>query len=322
MEQSRPTRAPAQVARILFIVSLIAALTVAGFSVASIGWFPGVRILLAGMYLIPVLAATLWFRIRGGLVTAAVISLCSYAHLLFSPPRETGAQENHMAMIAIYWVLALTAGALLVFQEREKARRLAAEEQAERQAVVESITALLGALRARDEYTEEHSQHVAGLAVAIGRRRGLPPDRLEVILGAALMHDVGKIGIRDDVLLKPEELTEEERRRIQQHPQVAADILLPIRGAREIADIVLAHHECPDGSGYPQGRDAAHIPLEAHILHAADVFCSLTEVRAYKEAWREEEALAMMDAQAGRKFEAESVRLLAEIVRERHAQAA
>ena len=322
MEQSRPTRAPAQVARILFIVSLVAALTVAGFSVASIGWFPGVRILLAGMYLIPVLAATLWFRIRGGLITAAVISLCSYAHLLFSPPGEMGAQENHMAMIAIYWMLALTAGALLIFQEREKARRLLAEERAEREAVVQGISGLLGALRARDQYTEEHSQHVADLAVEIGRRRGMPPERLEVILGAALMHDVGKIGIRDDVLLKPEELTEEERRRIQQHPAVAADILRPIRGAHEIADIVLAHHECPDGSGYPQGRDSAHIPVEAHILHVADVFCSLTEARTYKEPWSDTHALAMMRGLAGGKFETESVRLLEEIVRERRARAA
>ena len=195
------------------------------------------------------------------------------------------------------------------------------EEQAARQAVAEGVSGLLAALRARDEYTEEHSEHVAGLAVEIGGRRRLLPDRLELLRLAALMHDLGKIGVRDDVLLKPEELTEEERVRIQRHPEVAADILRPIRGARHIADIVLAHHECPDGTGYPQGLDQAQIPLEAHILHVADVFCSLTESRTYKEAWSEVDALNMMRAEAGTKFEVESMRLLEEVIAERHAQA-
>jgi len=187
-----------------------------------------------------------------------------------------------------------------------------AEEQSARGAVVEGVSGLLGALRARDQYTEEHSEHVARWAVEIGTRRGLPPDRLEVLRLAALMHDLGKIGVRDDVLLKPEELTEEERIRIQQHPQIAADILRPIRGASHIADIVLAHHECPDGSGYPRGLQDRHIPLEAHILHVADVFCSLTESRTYKRAWSAADALAMMKAEAGSKFDRESVRLLDE----------
>jgi putative nucleotidyltransferase with HDIG domain len=192
------------------------------------------------------------------------------------------------------------------------------EEQRARAAVVEGISGLLIALRARDEYTEQHSEHVAEVAVEIGRRRNLPPDRLEMLRLAALMHDLGKIGVRDDVLLKPEELTEEERVRIQTHPAVAADILRPIRGARHIADIVLAHHECPDGSGYPRGLEQAHIPLEAHILHVADVFCSLTEFRPYKQAWSEADALGMMQTEAGSKFETESVRLLKEVITERH----
>jgi putative nucleotidyltransferase with HDIG domain len=187
------------------------------------------------------------------------------------------------------------------------------EEQAARKSVVEGVSGLLVALRERDEYTEQHSEHVAELAVKIGGRRGLPPDRLEVLRLAALMHDLGKIGVRDDVLLKPEELTEDERIRIRQHPAIAADILRPIRGARHIADIVLAHHECPDGSGYPQGLREPNIPLEANILHAADVFCSLTESRPYKHAWTESDALAIMKAEAGSKFEAESVRLLDEV---------
>lgn len=322
MKPPRPTRAPAKKARIVLLVSLVAAVTVAHMSVQEIHWFPGIRVLLAGMYLVPILAATMWFRFWGGLLTAAVISIFYYGQAHLELTRASRPDEHQLAMLVVYWLLALTGGALLVFQEREKARRLEAEERAEREAVVQGISGLLGALRARDEYTEEHSQRVATLAVEIGRRRGLPSDRLEILRLAALMHDLGKIGVRDDILLKPEELTQEERIRIQLHPTVAANILLPIHGAHEIADIVLAHHECPDGSGYPQGRDQGHIPLEAHILHVADVLCSLTESRTYKQAWDVRDALAMMKTEAGTKFEAESVRLLEEALRERPTPAA
>jgi HD-GYP domain-containing protein (c-di-GMP phosphodiesterase class II) len=150
----------------------------------------------------------------------------------------------------------------------------------------------------------------------VGRARGLSPDSLEILRLAALMHDVGKIGVPDDVLFKPDSLTREERDLINQHPVIAAGILEAIDGTRDIADIVLAHHECPDGSGYPSGLRATQIPLEAAILSVADVFVALTEARPYKEAKTPQAALAWMQAMSGSKLDAESVRVLTQITTE------
>jgi HD-GYP domain-containing protein (c-di-GMP phosphodiesterase class II) len=127
---------------------------------------------------------------------------------------------------------------------------------------------------------------------------------------------VGKIGIRDDVLLKPHGLSEEELAVIKQHPVIAAEILRPIRGAREIADIVLAHHECPDGSGYPRGCKEEEIPVEARIVRVADVFSSLIEERPYKAAVEVTRAMKIIKELAGTKLDVDGVRVLQHLVDE------
>ena len=102
----------------------------------------------------------------------------------------------------------------------------------------------------RDRYTREHSERVAELALQVGRKLGIAADRLELVRLAALVHDVGEIGVPDDVLFQPDDLTPVERSIVERHPAVAADILSRISGTEEIAGIVVAHHECSDGSGY------------------------------------------------------------------------
>lgn len=313
-EQSHNAASNSKVPRALFIATLVAVLTIVHFTTVDGGHsLRAIHILLAGMYIVPILAAALWFGIWGGIITAVATSLAYFAHMRVSWPDQPGANASQLGIIAVYWVFAASSAILVWFQERERRRRQMAEERSERTAVVQGICGLLSALRARDEYTQQHSEHVAALAVKVARRRGLPDERVQIVRLAALVHDIGKIGIRDDVLLKPEELTEEERIRIKRHPALAAEILRPIHGAREIADIVLAHHECPDGSGYPNGWKEEQIPIEAHIIHAADVFCSLTESRPYKQALPSTTVKQIMDGMAGTKLDAESVRLLEEI---------
>jgi HD-GYP domain-containing protein (c-di-GMP phosphodiesterase class II) len=118
------------------------------------------------------------------------------------------------------------------------------------------------------------------------------------------------------VLLKPHELSEEELATIKQHPVIAAEILRPIRGANEIADIVLAHHECPDGSGYPRGSKGDQIPLEARIVRVADVLASLVEERPYKQSMETKQAMAIMKELAGSKLDADTARILQQLVDE------
>ena len=316
IEQHGNRRAP----RVLFLATAVVAVTVAHFTVGgTTHGFHVVHIILAGAYLVPIVAASVWFGRRGGLLTTAVVSLAYYMHIRLSWPDQPMENANQMAMIAVFWVLGIVAGSLEDLQERERRRRLAAERQAEREAVIEGIAGLSNALRARDEYTREHSEHVSRLAVAIGRYRGLTSDRLDLLRLAGLVHDIGKIGVRDDVLLKPHELTAEEHTAMERHPAVAAEILRPIHGAREIAEIVLAHHECPDGSGYPRGCRGDEIPLEAHIIRVADVFASIIERRPYKPAIESGVAIEMMRESSGTKLDSESLRALEQILRERGA---
>ncbi len=304
-----------RVPRALFIATLVAVLTIVHFTTVDGGHsLRAIHILLAGMYIVPILAAALWFGIWGGIITAVATSLAYFAHMRVSWPDQPAANASQLGIIAVYWVFAASSAVLVWLQERERRRRQMAEERSERTAVVQGICGLLSALRARDEYTQQHSERVAALAVEIAQRRGLSDERVQTVRLAALVHDIGKIGIRDDVLLKPEELTEEERIRIKRHPALAAEILRPIHGTREIVAIVLAHHECPDGSGYPNGWKQDQIPLEAHIIHVADVFCSLTESRPYKEALPPATVTQIMDRMAGTKVDAESVRALQEII--------
>ena len=271
-----------------------------------------VHIVLGGMYIVPIIAAALWFGLRGSLFVTALISLAYFSHIRLSWPNQPMENANQYAMIVVYWVIGSVTGLLVNLEEKEKERRV----KAEREIIIESIAGLSNALRFRDEYTRRHSEHVARVAVAIGARLGLLPERLDILRLAGLVHDIGKIGIRDDVLLKPRELSEEELSAIRRHPIIAAEILQPIEGAQEIASIVLAHHECPDGSGYPRGLKGDLIPREARIIRVADVFASLVEERPYKPADSVEQAMAVLEQLAGTKVDAPIFHTLKQLVDE------
>ena len=316
---SQPSVTPAglRAREITLIVISVGLITLAHFLVGR-ATHPQhiIHIILGGTYLLPIVAAALFFGTGGAVTVTAIITALYYTHMRISWPHQPMENANQLGMLAVYWFMATVSGVLVDLRERERTRHLQAERRSEREAVFESIAGLASALKARDEYTRAHSVHVSRLATEIARRRGLPADRVDLARLAGLVHDVGKIGVRDDVLWKPDALSKEQRAAMERHPQLAADILRPIRGARGIAEIVLAHHECPDGSGYPLGRRAEQIPLEAHIVRVADVFSSLTEQRSYKPALATAQALEVMDAMAGSKLDAESFRVLKQILAE------
>jgi putative nucleotidyltransferase with HDIG domain len=299
--------------KLIAILVAVAGLTGAHFLVArGPHGLHEIHIVLGGMYLIPIIAAALWFGLRGSLATAAVISLAYYGHIRLSWPNQPMENANQFAMIVVYWIVGTVAGMLVNLETQERECRL----KAEREIVIEGIAGLSNALRFRDEYTRKHSEHVSRLAVQIGERLGLSEERLDLVRLAGLVHDVGKIGIRDDVLLKPHDLSEEELATMKQHPVIAAEILRPIRGAREIADIVLAHHECPDGSGYPRGYKSEEIPVEARIVRVADVFASLVEERPYRHSMDVKRAMEIINELSGTKLDADGARILQQLVDE------
>ncbi|MCW3039193.1 MAG: response regulator receiver modulated metal dependent phosphohydrolase, partial [Solirubrobacterales bacterium] len=151
----------------------------------------------------------------------------------------------------------------------------------------------------------EHTASVASCSVAIGRELGLSEAELEVLQEAAPLHDIGKIGVADAILLKPGPLTAQERRAVERHTLIGAAILRggtsPVRAMAE--EIALNHHERWDGQGYPNGLAASAIPLAARIVAVADVFDALTHERSYKAAWPVDRAVAYVIEQSGSHFD-------------------
>ncbi|HET7035342.1 MAG TPA: HD domain-containing phosphohydrolase [Thermomicrobiaceae bacterium] len=165
------------------------------------------------------------------------------------------------------------------------------------------IVALVEAVEAKDPYTRGHTQRVAELSVLIGQELGLPAEELRTLNQAAMLHDIGKIGIPDDVLHKPGPLTMEEFAVIQEHPVRGYQIIRRVRSLQAELSGVRSHHERLDGSGYPDGLRGEAIPLQARIIAVADVFDALTSHRPYRTAWPVERALAIIDQDAGSKLD-------------------
>ena len=175
---------------------------------------------------------------------------------------------------------------------------------------VGAIRALALALDARDPYTAGHSERVSAISVAIGKDMQLPPEQLDVLRLGALLHDIGKIGISDNVLRKPTALTPEEFEVIKEHPALGARILRTVPFLTEHLPIVELHHERPDGRGYPHGLTSSETPLLARIVHVTDAFDAMTSARAYRPALDSGDAIRELWRCAGTQFDAEAVQSL------------
>jgi len=174
-----------------------------------------------------------------------------------------------------------------------------------------AIRALATALDARDPYTAGHSERVSVLSVAIGRVLELPQHEIEVLRLGALLHDIGKIGVPDDILMKPGPLTAYEFEKIQQHPTLGARILRAVPFLAPHIPIVELHHERPDGRGYPHRLRGDDIPLLARIVHVADAYDAITSARAYRAGRSSSFALTELWRCAGTEYHAEIVGALA-----------
>jgi putative nucleotidyltransferase with HDIG domain len=195
------------------------------------------------------------------------------------------------------------------FNEMMEAIRVA--EADTRSAYVGTIRALAMTLDARDRYTAGHSERVSALSVAVGRHLELSEDDVEVLRLGALLHDIGKVGLPDEVLHKTGALTAEELESIKLHPTLGARILRSVPFLAPHIPIVELHHERPDGSGYPHQFRGDEIPLLARIVHVTDAFDAMTSARAYRPARSTAEALRELWRCAGTEFDAEVVQALA-----------
>jgi putative nucleotidyltransferase with HDIG domain len=173
-----------------------------------------------------------------------------------------------------------------------------------------ALEALTSALAARDYDTQSHCYRTVELAVALARTLKIPANEMPAIARGALLHDIGKIGISDNILFKPGALTPDERAQMKGHARLGHEMLRHIPFFQDALPIVLHHHENFDGTGYPVGMRAEQIPRGARIFHVVDIYDALTQGRPYKAAWTHEAAIAELRGQAGTQCDPEVVAAL------------
>ena len=167
---------------------------------------------------------------------------------------------------------------------------------------LETIQALSRTLEAKDPVTSGHAERVSFYSTVIARGMGLSEARIDNIMYAGLLHDIGKIGISDNVLQKPGRLTSDEYDKIKEHSAIGADILRDIDFLRDASKIIRHHHERYDGKGYPDGVGGEEVAIESYILGVADAFDAMTNDRPYRKALTAEEARDVIKEQAGKQF--------------------
>jgi len=170
------------------------------------------------------------------------------------------------------------------------------------------------AMDLRDKETEGHTQRVTQLTLKVAGLFGIKGEELTHIQRGALLHDMGKLGIPDAILHKPDKLNDEEWELMRQHPQMAYEMLHPIEYLHPALDIPYCHHEKWDGSGYPRGLRGEEIPLPARIFAVVDVWDALTSDRPYRAAWSKEKTLELIQEQSGKHFDPKVVEVFSMVI--------
>jgi diguanylate cyclase (GGDEF)-like protein len=178
-----------------------------------------------------------------------------------------------------------------------------------------TVVMLASAIEVKDPFLRSHSEEVSSYVAAVADRLDLPQQRREELLFAALLHDIGKIGISERILLKPTKLTPEEFEAVKLHPRIGYRLVEQVPALRPIAPAILYHHERFDGGGYPSGLRGEDIPLEARIICVADSFSAMISERSHRERMTIADACAELERHAGTQFDPEVVRIFVEEVR-------
>lgn len=200
-----------------------------------------------------------------------------------------------------------------LLQERAKLREANAQLLNAYEATIEGLS---HALDLRDRETEGHSRRVTEVTVKLAQALSISEEEITHIRRGALLHDIGKIGIPDSILHKPDTLTEDEWITMRKHPQFAYNMLSHIEYLRPALAIPYNHHEKWDGTGYPRSLKGEEIPMSARLFAIADVWDALTSNRPYRDAWTEEQALVYIREQSGKHFDPQVVDLFFQVTGE------
>jgi len=184
------------------------------------------------------------------------------------------------------------------------------------QSLVEAVFAFAKTIKIRDHYTGEHVERIVYFATEVARVLGLSKGEIERIRQASILHDLGKVGISDKILLKKAKLTKTEFEEIKRHPQIGADIIRPIHFLHGIIPMILYHHERWDARGYPHGLRGEDIPMGARIVAISDVYQALISDRPYRKAYSEDTAVEIIKDSSGSQFDPRVVRAFLKILQQ------
>jgi diguanylate cyclase (GGDEF)-like protein len=183
---------------------------------------------------------------------------------------------------------------------KKKVNRLS---QRANQSLIEAVFALAKVIGVKDQYPDTFTRRTMHYALGISKMLKLPKNEIEHIRKAAILHDIGKVGIDEDILLKKSKLTTEEFEMMKEHPQLSADLLRPLHFLRGTIPLILYHHERWDGKGYPHGLKGNQIPIGARIIAIVDAFRSLTSNRPYRKAYSKKGAMKILERESSTKFD-------------------
>jgi putative nucleotidyltransferase with HDIG domain len=274
------------VARIMAAAILLVAITVVLSSLPekSSEWIQS-REMVRKLFLVPILLSAMWFGARGAASSTVFATLVCGGLVGDTWPAEVSSQVERVGGVAVFWLVGGLSASFFEQQKRFVGQIEVANDN--------TLMALAAALDVREHNTGVHSQRVADYTLRLAREAGVRDKAtLDVFWRGALLHDVGKIGIPDNVLLKPGRLTEEEWVVMRNHPEVGMRMLQKIEFLRGPSEIVLSHHERYDGTGYPRKLKGDQIPLGARLFAVIDVYDALTTDRAYHTARSHTDALA------------------------------
>jgi len=255
--------------------------------------------LLATSYFIPIVAAAYWWETRGAVIGTATC-LILYTSVSLASGGEAGFIVQQLLIKGILFCFAAFTASLISMERRQLLVRLRKDE-------IQTIGALATAIDAKDPYSHRHSTQVMEYAVMIGEAMELPPNQLELLEYQAMLHDIGNIGIPDNILNKPGSLSPQEMELMKGHVSIGVDILKRIDAEGKLAEGVLDHQERFDGGGYPRGLSANAISLNGYTAMISD--------RPYRKALTQEQAMEEMAGNAATQFDPDVVDVFLRLLR-------
>lgn len=235
--------------------------------------------------------------------------------------RETKLWEHPLFWILLLYLAALVIADLIMVIIYVRLKKYKLRQIQDRHIINQSLQTFARIIDAKDEYTKGHSLRVSLYSQEIAKRMGMSEEDIQNVYYIALLHDIGKIGITDNILSKPGALTTEERSIIQQHVTIGGDILKDFSSIPNIVDGALYHHEKFDGSGYAAGLKGVDIPLVARIICVADSFDAMSSARCYRKAMSMDYIIKELKENAGKQFDPAIVEYMLEMIQDGFAPA-